>query len=317
MALPFTDLNSITRAYIEPRVTDNAFSNNPALWDLVNGHYKEAGGTTIGEPILYATKSIGGRYTAFDQLDLTPEETKTRAEVNWSQFYFPASISGLDLIQNQSAEGVVDLLMTRAEEASLNLGDALGTGIFSDGTGSPQQIDGFRAITGSGTYAGISPSDASNWAANRDTSTSTLTIRTATDIISTQRTRGARPNVIYTNDSTWSKGHDLVQTNERFPHPGSDRFASAGHEAIAFLGIPLVSDSHSPGSGRGTADNQMFYLAMEYISLRYSKLRNFTMTDWRQPSQQDAIFSLIFWSGNMICRNRRGQAVMTVINPTN
>ncbi len=147
MAVTVDQLTAITHRYIMPKMYDNIFDSNPLLKRLLqSGQYKSvSGGTTIDIPLNYAQQSASGWYSGADTLDTSDSENITAAQYTWKSLYAGMSLTKEEEMKNGGSAGILKLLASKAQIAEKTIKDALGTGLFSDGT-TAKSIVGLRDI---------------------------------------------------------------------------------------------------------------------------------------------------------------------------
>src|SRR5215471_11136176 len=156
-------LNSISRRYILPEVTDNIYRSNPVLFRLIASKKKLVqGGLQIELPLMYGRFAAGGPYQGFDQLTIAPSDTVKNAALDWKQHYVPLAIDGLSLIKANSPDAIANILAV---------------GLWSDGS-NPKDLDGLKVAIDDGTvnntYAGLSRTTNTWWKSKIDSTTAAL-----------------------------------------------------------------------------------------------------------------------------------------------
>src|ERR1044072_2724878 len=92
-------------------LADNVTNNNAILRTLKKrGNIREfSGGRTMLEELFYAENSTYQRYSGYDILNVQPSDVISAAEYEIKQVAIAVSISGLEQIQNQGKNAVIDL----------------------------------------------------------------------------------------------------------------------------------------------------------------------------------------------------------------
>jgi hypothetical protein len=275
---------------------------------------KYRGGEQIKFPIVYAT-GRGGSYSGYDTFDVRPKDQITAGILSWKFYEEPIVYSGEEMVKNSGKDAILDLIDAKKQIAELNILNNLGTGLFSDGTGnSSKDLTGARAfLSTSSTYAGIAVADFSNWVAQIDSTTNTLTLNALQKQYGAQTVGNDKPTLIISNQSCYDKYWSLLLPHQRF---NDIKLASAGFDSILFNSVPWVVDSHSPGTGYGTADNYIIFLNEKYVSMYIQQEQNFKLDPFQKPVNQNVYVGHILYAGNVVCTNRRMQGCFTVINPS-
>lgn len=316
MATPIgtNEVNSLSRRYILPQVTDNLYRSNVMFFRLNSMNKKILqGGLQIEIPLVYTRFAAGGYYQGFDLLDVSPSDTVKNAAFDWKQGYVPVSVDGLTLIRSDSPEAVVNFLSFYFENAQTELAEILGTGVWSDGTTNTKSIDGLKGAVDDGTvlttYGGLSRTTNTWWKSQVDAATTTLTTATMQTMFG-NCTEGARhPTLLAGTQANYNRYWALNTAFQAFPvQPGGhdEQLAQAGFSNLVFNGVPFVVDSHVPA-------NHIFFLNEDYIYLYVNPRADFNMKEFREPVDQDAMTSLILWAGNIALSNCARQGKMTSI----
>lgn len=326
MATPIgtNEINSISRRYIMPTLVDNIYTSNLMFFRL-NARNKKVlqGGLQIEIPLVYQQFVNGGAYQGFDLLDVSPNDTVKNAAFDWKQAYVPVTVDGLSLIRADSPEAIVNFLSFYFENAQTELADILGKGVWSSGTNT-KQIDGIDIAVDDGshsyggttfngtngaTYGGLARSSNTWWKATYTNQNGALTLSAMQTAFGTATVGARHPTIIVTDQTRYNSYWTLPQTNQAFPvqPTGVDELlAQAGFTNLLFNQVPIVVDPHIPGNNGAQASNgpgAMYFLNEDYIYLYVNPRADFTMKDFREPVNQDAMTSLILWAGNLCFTN--------------
>ncbi len=137
MANPnYDQLLSTTLANFKKTLTDNIFKKNVLLWLLSerNRVSKKGGGRNIVEQIMYE-EGESNSYGEWDKFTISPVEGITAAEYPWRSVWASIIISGLQDLQNDGEEQIIDLLEAKVKQAEKTLRKKLNTMLHADGTG--------------------------------------------------------------------------------------------------------------------------------------------------------------------------------------
>jgi len=234
MAVSIDQLNAITHKYIMPKMFDNIFDSNPLLKKIKDGgSYKSiSGGTKITLPLNYA-QATNGWYSGADTLSTVDVENITSAEYDWKSLFAGVTISEEDELKNSGDAAVVNLLKSKMEIAEKTLKDALGTGLFSDGT-TAKSIIGLRDIVAvDQTVGGISQATNSWWQAQVDSSTTTTSISAMNSVFQDASVDSEMPNYGVTTRSLYNSYYALLQPQQRFM---DSKTAEGGFQNLMFNG---------------------------------------------------------------------------------
>ena len=291
------------------------FASNPLLFRFREKGIKYGGGRVFTQPLVYAKTDAVGSFEGAEILSTTINDNVTAAEFNYRQYYAHIGITGRDELLNSGKEGIHNLLEAKRQVAEWTLSDTMGTDLQgSNSTG--KKIDGLGSILStSSTYAGIAVADMADWAAKQRTLgvAGTLTLLEMQKAMGVATVGADKPTVIVTRQSVYDKIWSLVQPDQRFV---DKKMADAGFQNIVFNGVPILVDSHVPGSDGGSADNYV-----EFLNEKYLWLGTHSGADWKVvpiPVQKDQDVKMvrILWAGNLLCSNRRMQGFISTVNPS-
>lgn len=341
MAVPTTSLQTTTLRLIRRRMADNIFKANPtAAFFLMKNRVKTApGGRFIAEPLMYATNSTVQAYRGYDRLNVAPTEELTEAQYNWRQAAVSISISGEEELINDGPEAVFSLIRAKIKVAELSekqfldekmhasvaskntLVDILGLDEFCDDTTSWSTVgaidsnvetwwrnqlgpagDGSAVLPSSGTGVGII------------TDPVHITAATQFDVFIELMNR------MYHNCSKNITTPDLILTSqggfeyyERAAHDKrritSNEMANLGFDNVMFKGATMMYNENIKTGGTGADTHVMYFLNTEFLSFTLHRKRNFVISEFVSPWDQDARVAQILFAGNMTCNNRRFQGV--------
>lgn len=299
MALTNDELTSTTRRYIMPVLQDNILNSNPALQRIKKKSYQSlAGGTKGVVPVLYATTGSAQRQTS-DNLNVSTNDQISSAEFEWKRYSASIVVSGLEEIKNGGDAAVIELVTARAQAAEKSLANLLGTDLFAAG-GTAGSIIGFQLMVDSaGTYGIIDRSTNSWWSAQEDGTTTNLSLAKMQGLFGDCTVDSDRPTVIYTYQNAYDDIYGLIQPQQRY---GDEDTVKAGFTSILWNGIPVIVDSHvTSTSGSG----ELYMLNENYLGMKYHAKRNFVLTPFQQPTNQDASYAHVMWAGWLWSNNCR------------
>lgn len=297
-----------------PTVTDNVYRSN-VMFFRINARQKKMlqGGLQIEVPVDYAQLSAGGWYSGFDLLDITPQDTVKNAAFDWKQAYAPVTVDGLTLIKADSPDAVVNALTFMFEKAQTQLAENLGTAVWSDAVTNTKMLDGLKGAVDDGTvaatYGGLLRSSNTWWKSQIDSATATLTLASMQTMFGNTTEGGRHPTIIPTTQANYNRYWALSVGGQAFPvQPGGfdEQLAANGFTNLLFNGVPIVVDSHIPA-------NHIFFINEDYLYLYVNTKADFTMAPFREPVNQDAMTSLIFWAGNLCLSNDARHGKMTAV----
>jgi hypothetical protein len=305
MAVSVDQLTAITHRFIMPKMYDNIFDSNPLLKRLLaSGQYKSVpGGTSIDIPLNYAQQSASGWFSGADTLDTSDSENISIARYDWKSLYAGISITEEDEMKNGGSAGILKLLASKAQIAEKTIKDALGTGLFSDGT-TAKSIVGLRDIVAADqTVGGIAQSTNSWWQGIVDSTTTTQTIAAMNTVYENASIDNEKPTVGIATRTIYTRYYNLLQPQQRFT---DSETAKGGFQNLMFNGVPILSDSHAPSQ-------HLFFLNEKHLWLCYHPEMNFVSEPFQKPINQRVKVSRIVWMGAFGSSNNRLHAKMSAL----
>lgn len=315
------DYNDVFTSSLESRtgtLADNVSKSNALLKRLQEkGKIREiSGGSKILEELEYGEGDLTW-YSGYDTITYTPKQLFTAAEYSLKLCAVPVAVSGEDLLKNAGHEQVMDLLEKRIENACKTMCNKMSAAVYSDGTGSNgKEIGGLALLVAdapeTGTVGGINRATAGNefWRNKSLTPDEVLTsdnILKNMDKLYMQLCRSTeRPDLIVAGTNLYSVFEEALTPMQRF---SDSKMADAGFVSLKYKNTDVIFDG---GQGGGhCADDKMYFLNTNYLYLRPHKERNMEVIGGERTSvNQDAMYKIIGWAGNMTMSNAGLQGVL-------
>jgi hypothetical protein len=314
-------VTSISRRVILPTITDVAYAGNALFYRLNAANKKQiAGGTHVEAPFITSKWANGGWYTGYDELDVTPNDTVVNGGWDMKSAYVPVTVDGTTLTKCNTPEAVVNLLSLQWDQARMKMADVLGDGVYSDIVSDSKKIDGLKGVVDDGSvstsYAGLVRS-ANTWLnAQRDSSTSTLTLAAIHTMISSCSVGGHSPTLILSRKEQWNRVWTILQLLQRFqiqPVLSDQQIGSAGYTNLYVDNIPMMIDD-KVFDGPNTTNSAILFLNEDFLDLYIANGIDFEMEDFARPINQDAMTAKLYWRGNLICTRPNVQGIMTNVS---
>jgi len=311
MALPnssFDAIASTTLKSYRKKFADNVSNGNVLLKYLnMKGKIVTNGGDTLVEELMYASGN-GGSYSEADTMIVTKPEGLSAAEFNWKQEYATITLTGTDKLRNSGKEKMQSLMEARAKQAEITMSNRLGSLIYGDGTGNGgKDVLGLAAICSTtpttGILGGINRATDTFWRNKVNASVGSFGSNgiTAMGSMVRQLTRGVdRPKVIVAGNTVFGYVENLAHGKAQFNNPN---LADLGFHALKFEGIDLLYDPQCP-------DDRMYFLNLDYLKLRVHPDKDFDMSDFVTPADQDVSIAKILWAGQLTVSNCALQGVL-------
>lgn len=271
---------------MQPTLRNNITRKNKLVnWLIQMGRWRRVnGGERIKVPLMYAHNTGADVYQGYGPLVVAPFDGITSAFYPWSQLAVPITISGLEEMQNNGSEAVLDLLQARTEqsEASMQqlLNRAIVTGRLSSGaTGNRNQ---FVAIAGKLDNAASGPlplpalidSNASRSVSIGEINGSNeawwrnqVVASSASSFAGYKQEKGrlyndcskgvnGNPDVIISDQLIWELYFNSLQSQERYFVTNQrtiDMLGGVGENMLQFRGATHIWDEVVPDAGTSTA----------------------------------------------------------------
>lgn len=315
MAIPNVNYGELAASTLEKRqkeFADNITNHIPLLKFIeAKGNRKVAGGRLILEEISYADNGTASFYTAYDPLDITPQNVFSAAQYDWKQAAVSITWTGLEQnVQNTGPEAVIKLLTARIKNANISMANMMGAAVFSDGTGfGGKEIGGLQLLvaddpTTSAVVGGINQADNAFWRNQAiDTNLSAGNIVSYMNQLLRDCTFNSyMPDIIVADDNLYGMYEENVQDIQRITKDDTAE-AGLGFQSLRFKGIPVIRDVNCP-------TNHMYMLNTNFLQLNYAAERNYVADPKKTSFNQDAYTMPILWAGNTTCSGRRYQGVL-------
>ena len=309
----YDDIFTTTLEKRSKKLADNVSKNNALLSRLsAKGKIRTIdGGSKILEELEYGEGDLVW-YGGYDQINYSPKQLFTSAEYALKLCAVPVAISGEDKLKNSGKEQMINLFEKRIENAEKTMKNKLSAALYGDGTGSSgKEIGGLRLLVAdapeTGVVGGIDRAANEFWR-NQSVAAAVTSenILAKMDEIYLKCCRGTdKPDLIVADNVMYSAYEQALQPNQRFTDP---KMAEAGFTSLKFKGADVVFDG---GQGGACPAKHMYFLNTDYIYLRPHKDRNMTVIGGdRMAINQDALYRIIGWAGNLTMSNAALQGVL-------
>lgn len=318
----FTEMVSTTLREHRKEFTDN-ISNHNALSMRLNKKGRVRlldGGYTIVEPLDYAENSTYQRYSGYQTLNVSASEVLSAAEFDWKQAAIHVTANGRELRTNSGRNQLINLAKSRLKNAMRTAQNNMSSDIYSTGVAS-NQINGLQALiadSGQGTVGGINAATSTNafWRNVVQSAAAPLqgglaitvskgTIQSLMLPAWLACTHGKDvPDMIVFDDTYFQFYEESLTDNKRYVN--EDKEATGGFITLKYKSADVFYDS----SASGMPDQHGYMLNTDYIGLVVHEDANWTEVGDQRAVNQDAVVMPLIWQGNLVCSNRRNQAVI-------
>jgi len=313
MAFANTSITDIIATTIQSRtkvISDNVTKNNALLAYLKKGGNQKtfSGGNTIMQELSFAENGNAGWYSGYETLPVAAQDVISSAEYTIKQAACPVTISGLEELQNNGKEQMIDLMESRITVAESTMANLIAASIYSDGTGSGgKELDGLlKQVPTDPTTSTVGGIDRATWTFWRSkifkATTTGGAATTASNIQSyfnrlwASLVRGSdRPNLIIVDNTYWGFYMASLQAIQRFTDSGT---ANLGFVTVKFMDADVVLDG---GIGGFMPSSTAYFLNTKHLFFRPHADRNFTSLKPgdRYSVNQDAHVTILAFAGNL------------------
>jgi hypothetical protein len=313
----FPNLSDITATTIDKRskvLADNVTKNNAFMtWLKKTGNIKTfSGGATIFQEFLFSENGNFSWYSGYDLLNVAAADVISGATFPIKQAACPVIIAGLEQLQNNGPEQMIDLLEGRISAAEATMANKLSEAVYSDGTGyAGKQITGLAAAvpvtTSTGTYGGINRALWPFWQPQLysvGANPTAANIQQHFNALYVKCVRGGdRAKLALVDSNLWSVYVASLQALQRFTGTES---ADLGFPSVKFMDMDVVYDG---GIGGFCPAWTGYFLNPKYLFLRPHKDRNMVSLspNKRVPLNQDVEAQILAWAGNVTCSGQMFQ----------
>jgi hypothetical protein len=325
MAFANAAISDIIATTIQSRtgeIADNVTKNNALLSRLQNrGNIKKfGGGNVILQELSFQANGNAGWYSGYDLLPIAAQDVISAAQYDIKQAACPITISGLDQLQNNGKEQIIDLMEARVSVGESSMSNLVAQGIYSDGTAAGgKQIDGLlkqvSQAPATGIVGGIDRATWTFWrnqvfaaVANGGAATTAANIQTYFNALWAKLVRGNdRPDLIIVDNSYWAFYMGSLQAIQRFTDAST---AKLGFVSIKYMDADVILDG---GIGGFMPTKVAYFLNTKYIHYRPHSDRNMVPLSpgQRYSVNQDAAVQILAWAGNLTMSGAQFQGVMT------
>ena len=311
MSINITELTATTLRQRQKKLADNITNHNALLNRLMSrGNIKnDPGGRVITEPLMYAENNSAKWFNGLETFNIVEHEVIDAAEYSRKQLAAFVYFSGTDKLANRGKEQAIDLMEARIKVAEITLKNEVASSIYSDGTGTnSKELGGLQLLidddpTSAGTVGGIDQVAQVFWR-NQFQAAQTITSSNIRGIMNLQwlnQVRGTdKPDLLLADSIMYNYYESGLQENVRYT---STKMADAGFESIKYKTADVIFDENCP-------TKHMYFVNTDYLTLRCSPDRKFSVGDARTVTNADYDVIPIQFAGSLTCSNRNLQGVI-------
>ena len=317
MALSIDEANAVSSKYFDKTITDQVYENSPFYVKLKSmGNVSTDGGTSIQFPIKITKLAQTGFVGPRQQVSYSQKETRTGAVLDWKYLIGQTMISWDERVKNSGKPQIVNLLRDKNSELKDDVRDIFSTALYATSPGSDDISSLPEIIDSTTTYAGIAYTDAAEWTATEDTSTTELILYGSGSLsyMMNQATFGSnKPDLILTTRDLWSKFESLIEPQKRYyGNKDNSALGKAGFTTLQFHNADVVSDVYCTAKS-------MFGIDSSAFNIVHSPDFNFKTEEWTKLEQAGypyAMMKTCAWVGNIKCIRRKSNFKFTLLDYT-
>lgn len=300
-----------------PTLEEQIFNSKVLLWALKTGGriQNEDGGESITQPLIYAANPNVGSYADYDVFATAAMTGISAANYPWKQFYGLLHISGIEMKKNAGRSRILSLLEARIKQLELSMADEINQQLFNDGNGNSQKdFYGLAAIISAtdptwGDLGGIDRTANTYWRATTLTATTpnTLTVADMINVYNTSSKGNDHPGILIGTQTAFESYEALLTGQIRYE---DTRMGDAGFQNLMFKGAPVTFDEDADVATTTEANAPIWFLNLQYLTLKTLGGVWFTPSEMLQPINQDAFYRHILCYGNLVSSNNVRQGVL-------
>lgn len=336
----FDQIASTTLQHYRPVFADNITDKSAVMMNLKQrgGVEEQGGGRTLVEPLIFAENNTVGSYRDFDIIPTDPQEGISAAEYPWAQLAGSLIMSGRqEFVNSENKTRVLSLLKGKTMQLQMTMTNEFNRQSHSDGSGNGgKDITGFTAAIEDGAawnvYGGIDSNTSLYWRnqwigyrafSGADLDFTDANLRRFRQILTTFYNVCMRntdkPKLWLTGQKVHEYFESTVVVNERYVKTGNvsdSRLADAGFENLMFKSVPVVMDNLVNGTSivTGALNQEIESLNTDFIKLIIGSGRNFMMTPFVRPPNQEAKVAQVILYCQFVLNNRQLQGRMNDID---
>lgn len=344
----FDQIAATTLQRYRPKLADNVTDKSAVMFYLKkNGGVEEQdGGRTLVEPIIFAENTTAGSFRDYDIIPTDPQGGISAAEYPWAQLATTVSISGRqEFVNADNQVRVFSLLKGKTMQAQMTMTNFFNRQSHSDGSGNGgKDITGFLSAIEDGAtwnvYGGIDANTQLYWrnqwigadaflagnalyAAvgffNQTDNLFRVFRETLTTFYNSCMRNTDRLKTMLVGQRVHEYFESTIVVNERYVKEGNimdSNLANAGFENLRFKSVSVVMDNlvNNTSIAAGAVNQEIEGINTDYLKLIIGSGRNFTMSPFVRPHNQEAKVAQIILYTQYVLNNRALQGRMNDID---
>lgn len=345
-------VTATTQNKLMPYVVDT-FLNGNVFATRQMGAAKRYTGERMNFPIKWAGNTTGQSFAGYDTFSTAPTDNFIRMAFVPKFYQITVSLPLDELWANNTDEKVLDLMGLSCESSAQDMADAIGTIMYSDGTGNnSKDFLGLNAIVDDGsnvgTYGTLSRTTYTTIKATLTASSGTLTLAKMDTLYNAVTSGNQHPTAGFTPEAVFSLYGQLLQPQERiskdvsmiksqgnYGKAGTGFYSGTGFTGLFFKGFPILGDEKATSGALYFVDEDFvdFYAlppekatkiglaeSINYKSVDiegndYSDVMGlgFCWSGWIKPTNSASMIGHIYLGGELIGKNPKRTGQLTGI----
>ena len=336
----FDQVAATTLQRYRPKLADNVTDKSAVMFYLKKsgGVEEQDGGRTLVEPIIFAENTTAGSFRDYDIIPTDPQGGISAAEFPWASLAVSISISGRqEFVNADNQVRVFSLLKGKTMQSQITMTNMFNRQSHSDGQGNGgKDLTGFLAAIENGAawnvYGGIDSNTQlywrNQWIGYRAFSGADLDLtdgilrrfrQILTTFYNTMMRNTDKTKLMMMGQKVHEYFESTIVVNERYVKDGNigdSALANAGFEVLKFKGTSMVMDNlvNNTSIAAGALNQEIEACNTDYMKLVIGSGRNFMMTPFIRPYNQEAKIAQIILYAQYILNNRALQGRMDDID---
>jgi len=342
-----TVVSTVTREAIVPKIYDTILSGNVGLLRILGNSKPWKSGIRYDVPIKYVKSTTGGLVPVGGELDTTRQNTRVKMQFEVQRIHKPVVIDDIELAVNEGDERVLDLLQTETESIAQDLGDDLGsylyTGTSATGSSFDSLLNAADDSTNFSTYGALARATYTTIKGYYVASIGEISLAEMATAYDAVEIGNDQPSMLLTTPAVWSDYETLLQPTVRagyqmngYPKAtrtgvisGKDALrGDIGFDSVYYRGTPMVKDEKCTSQKLFLVNEKYFFFAGMNLP-NYKKInitgnnvegpqalpipRGFNWSGLLRSTNQPAQVGHLYYVGNFISTNPRLIGQMTGI----
>lgn len=337
----FDQVATTTLQRYRPRFADQITEKSAVMFNLKSrgGVEEQDGGRTLVEPLIFGENTTVGAFRDFDIIPTDPQEGMSASEYPWASLVGSLVISGRqEFLNSESRTRVLSLLKGKTMQLQTTMTNEFNRESHGDGSGSGgKELTGFLAAIENGltwnVYGGIDAQtqlywrnqwiDFATFTGNANLDQTDADLRQFRQVLTTFYNSCMRntdkPKLWLTGQKVHEYFESTMVMNERYVKNGNvsdSKLANAGFENLMFKSVPVVMDNLVTNTSitLNATNQQIVSLNTDYIKLIIGSGRNFVMTPFVRPHNQEIKVAQMILYAQYTMMTRQLQGRMDGIN---